>query len=220
MNILINIKILSKIVHFDTEDFFNSYFLKIISDHPQHNFFLIGDNGAIKISTFSNLYILTPAPKSILLKKFWVSYKLPSLLKRNKIDVIIHLDNSCFQKTTIPQLVLMPDLSLFPPTYLSKKNMLGWLNKAATVITFSQTNKNNICKSFKISEDKITVIYTGPSNNFTALEISESESIKEIYTEGKEYFLFSGEINTSSNLINLLKAFSFFKKGRKVICNL
>ena len=215
MNIIINIKILSKFVHFDTTDFFNNYFLKIINDYPEHVFFLIGDNELINIPSFINLTILPPAPKSIILKKFWYSYKLPSLFKKNKIDVIINLNSSCFQKTIIPQLVLMPDLSLFPSTKLSKKNTLNSLDKASTIVTFSQTNKNNICKNFKIKKDKITVIYTGPSHKFMPLEIQETESIKEIYTEGKEYFLFSGEINTGNNLINLLKAFSFFKKRQK-----
>ena len=215
MNILINVKILSKIVPFNTADFYNDYFFNIINNHPEHEFFLIRDNELINHLSFINLNILPPAPKSILLKKIWVNYKLPSLLKKNKIDVIIHLDTICFLKTVIPQLVLVPDLSLFPPTYLSKKNTLVFLNKATTIITFSQTNKNNICKNFKIKEDKITVIYTGPSNKFVALEFQETESIKEKYTEGKEYFLFSGEINTNNNLINLLKAFSFFKKRQK-----
>ena len=215
MNILINIKILSKFDLFDKAEFFNSFFLRIIRDHPEHDFFLIGDDVLTNISAYNNLTILSSAPNSVLINKFWVRYKLPSLLKKNKIEVIIHLDSSCFSKTVIPQLVLVPDLSLFPPTYLSKKNTLVWLDKATTIVTFSQTNKNSICKSLKIAEDKIAVIYTGPSNKFIALDIQETESIKEKYTEGKEYFLFSGEINANSNLINLLKAFSFFKKRQK-----
>ena len=215
MNILINIKILSKINYFDTADFFNDYFLKIINDHPEHDFFLIGGNELTNISSFTNLNILPTVPKLILLKKIWHSYKLPSLFKKNKIDVIVNLDSSCFKKTVIPQVVLMPDVSLFPPTNSSKKNLIISLDKATTIVTFSQTNKNNICKNFKIQEDKITVIYTGPSKKFIALEIQETESVKEIYSEGKEYFLFSGEINTNNNLINLLKAFSFFKKRQK-----
>ena len=215
MNILINVKILPKIVDYNTADFFNNYFLNIINDHPEHDFFLIGNNELSNISSFSNLNILPPAPKSILLKKIWYSYKLPSLLKKHRIDVIIHFDNNCFKKTIIPQLVLVPDLCLFPPTYLLKKNTFVSLDNATAIITFSQTNKINICKNFKVKKDKITVIYTGPFNKFIALEFQETESIKEKYTEGKEYFLFSGEINTNNNLINLLKAFSFFKKRQK-----
>ena len=215
MNILINVKILPKIVHYNTAEFFNDFFLDVVSDHPEHDFFLIGNNELTNTLFFSNLTILPSAPESILLKKIWFSYKLPSLLKKHKIDIIIHLDNSCFQKTIIPQLVLVPDLSLFPLTYLSKKNTFVSLDKATAIVTFSQTNKNNICKNFKIKEDKITVIYTGPSNKFIALEFQETESTKEIYSEGKEFFLFSGDINANNNLINLLKAFSFFKKRQK-----
>ena len=215
MNILINVKILPKIVSFDTTDFYNDYFLNIIDNHPEHGFFLFENNKLINQLSLKNFKILPSAPKSILFKKIWFSYKFPSLLKTNKIDVIVNLDSSCFPKTVIPQLALVPDLSLFPATFLSKKNTRISFDKATTIVTFSQTNKNNICKNFKIKEDKITVINTGPSNKFVALEIQETETIKEKYTEGREYFLFSGEINTNNNLINLLKAFSFFKKRQK-----
>ncbi len=43
----------------------------------------------------------------------------------------------------------------------------------------------------------------------------EREQIKEKYTSGNEYFLYTGEITPRSNLINLLKAFSAFKKRQK-----
>ena len=47
------------------------------------------------------------------------------------------------------------------------------------------------------------------------MDWEEKELIKEKYADGKAYFLFSGDINQRSNLINLLKAFSFFKKRQK-----
>ena len=57
--------------------------------------------------------------------------------------------------------------------------------------------------------------YKAAGNLFRPVNEPEKKSIKEKYSEGKEYFLFTGAINLSGNLINLLKAFSFFKKRQK-----
>jgi len=45
-------------------------------------------------------------------------------------------------------------------------------------------------------------------------EVSKKE-IKSKYTGGRDYFLYSGAVHHSSNLINLLKAFSVFKKRQQ-----
>jgi glycosyltransferase involved in cell wall biosynthesis len=44
------------------------------------------------------------------------------------------------------------------------------------------------------------------------MESEEKEQVKAIYTEGKEYFLFTGNIYPEDQLLVLLKAFSQFKK--------
>ena len=62
---------------------------------------------------------------------------------------------------------------------------------------------------------KLHVINPGIDEIFKPLDWEEKEIIREKYAEGKAYFLFSGDINRRSNLINLLKAFSFFKKRQK-----
>jgi glycosyltransferase involved in cell wall biosynthesis len=50
---------------------------------------------------------------------------------------------------------------------------------------------------------------------FIPADWRQKEKIKDQYSTGKEYFLYSGTIDTQHNLINLLKAFSFFKKRQK-----
>ena len=220
MNILINLKILAESIEFDAVGFFDSYIIKIIKDHPEHNFFIIGDTDFSNIS-FKNCTLLISKPKSVLSKKIWYNYKLPSLFKKFKIDVFVNFDNICSLKAKLPQILLVPDILSF--LSFPKKKSIPFLEKATFIISFSQTHKNDICKKFNVAENKITVIYTGPSEDFIATEAEESENIKEKYAEGKEYFLFNGQINSGNNLINLLKAFSFFKKRQKsnmqlVIC--
>ena len=82
-------------------------------------------------------------------------------------------------------------------------------------MTGSQFSKNNIIDQFKIDEQKIDVIYNGVSELFVPIDWEEKEKIKVRYADGNEYFIFSGDDSLQENLLNLLKAFSQFKKWQK-----
>ena len=64
-------------------------------------------------------------------------------------------------------------------------------------------------------KDKIEVVYNAADPSFRPLGWSEKEAWKDQFTEGREYFLYVGSIHPRKNLINLLKAFSGFKKRQK-----
>ena len=146
--------------------------------------------------------------------KIWYGYKLPAILKKYKAAIFINMDPICSLKTQVPQCVLLPDLAF--PDYASffKKNISAFLEKATSIITFSQWAKNEICKQYSsLAAEKITVIHNGVNENI--LQKNKIENTKEKFAEGKEYFLFAGDIATQQYLVNLLKAFSFFKKRQK-----
>ena len=60
--------------------------------------------------------------------------------------------------------------------------------------------------------DKIHIVYNATNPVFKPLSYEEKEKIKQQYTDGCEYFIFTGTIHPRKNLINLLRAFSVFKK--------
>lgn len=216
MNIVINTKTVSKHYCFDQQFFFVDCIVKIINDHPEHSFFLIADIDAFKFLSSKNAVILDSAPtsKNIILWKIWYGYKLPLLLKKYKAAIFINMDCICSLKTQVPQCLVLPDLAFPDHNTFFKKNIAVFLKKATSVITFSQLVKTGICKKYaEAAAEKVTVIYNGVNN--TILQKDGIENIKEKYTEGKEYFLFVGDITTQQYLVNLLKAFSFFKKRQK-----
>ncbi len=47
------------------------------------------------------------------------------------------------------------------------------------------------------------------------VDTEEREHMKAKYADGNEYFIYTGEIGSDKNLLNLLKAFSAFKKRQK-----
>jgi glycosyltransferase involved in cell wall biosynthesis len=53
------------------------------------------------------------------------------------------------------------------------------------------------------------------NENHQRVTQQERESVKEKYAEGNEYFIHTGKIHPGANLINVLKAFSAFKKRQK-----
>ena len=59
---------------------------------------------------------------------------------------------------------------------------------------------------------KIDVVFSAAKEIFHPLNDEEKTATKNKYTEGKEYFVYAGAIHPRKNLINLLKAFSVFKK--------
>ena len=56
------------------------------------------------------------------------------------------------------------------------------------------------------------MILSAPLVNSKPFSEKEIQAIKDEYTEGKEYFVFTGTIHPQNNLVGLLKAFSIFKK--------
>jgi glycosyltransferase involved in cell wall biosynthesis len=106
---------------------------------------------------------------------------------------------------------------------LLRKNMLSFykrytkafLQKASTVVTFSDKNKKEISSRYATDENKIEVITPVAREIYRPATQAEKNEVKAKYTEGKEYFINTAEITSASNLVNLLKAFSVFKKRQQ-----
>ena len=212
-------------VNFLDSDFIFECFSKLAQQYPQHQFIYIFD------ATFDEKYIRSkniipivagPQTKSTLLLKYWLNYKIPAILKKYKVDVFV-CTGYCSSRTKVPQCIIINDLSfLHHPQFFTsswlrfyKSNTAKFLSKAKAVITTSQFLKQEIAGIYKIETNKINVAYQCAGQYFKPINWQQKENTKEKYTQGKEYFLYSGANHPSSNLIVLLKAFSFFKKCQK-----
>lgn len=96
-----------------------------------------------------------------------------------------------------------------------RKNMPAFLNKAKVISTPTDFLSNEIMRHYSIDKEKIFTFQMIVDDLYQPVGWKEKEAIREKYADGKEYFLFSGEIHPGHNLMNLLKAFSFFKKRQK-----
>ncbi len=225
MIIAVNTGLLLKNHEEGYRNFIYECFSRITRQQTQHTFIFILDSPFDPSLISENIISVIIGSKARYLLRWWVWYhiKVSLILKKYKADVLISADGFCSSFTKVPQCLVMHDPAFLYYPHFFKKNSLFFnkkitaacLKKAKIICTRSEFSKKNISETYKIDERKIQVVYTGVSELFTQLQFEEREKIKDQYADGNEYFLFTGTIHTKKNLIDLLKAFSIFKKRQK-----
>ena len=208
------------------ENFLFTCLNQLSKSYPQHQFIYIFDKAFDEKMVFTKNVqpvIAGPQTSNSLRLKYWLNFKLPKVLRQHKADVFLSLEGICSIRTRKPQCMAISDLGFLEPSKAMKKWLAGFykkftllfLEKAKAVVTISDYTQNTIISQYKINTEKVDLIHFGVDKIFKPIDWEEKESIKEKYADGKAYFLFSGNIDERSNYINLLKAFSFFKKRLK-----
>ena len=195
--------------------------------HPEHQFIVLSDKDALttnhQYSENVSIRLLKQPSPGVVFWKIWYDYQLPALLKKIKADLLIATAGMASLRTKIPQVMLVNDLSFLQfPAFYSKKYLRfvqarfpACLEKSRSVLVFSELAKLTLNEQYRVDEKKIKVLPAGSSSNLMLSNQSQTEQIKEKYSAGTEYFLYRGAIHLRSNLVNLLKAFSIFKKKQK-----
>jgi len=206
--------------------FLNETLSRITKNHPEHEFIFIFDNPFHEKFLFApniKAVVVGPQARHPLLWKLWYDIKLPAILKKYKADVFVSCDGFCSLTTRVPQCLAVHDLAfLHFPSFIKRSHLLFYkhytpkfLNKARMIITVSEFSKQDIISQYKIEADKINVVYSAAKDIFQPIENEVKQKIKDKYTKGKEYFIYAGAIHPRKNLMNLLKAFSAFKKRQQ-----
>ena len=209
----------------------DGYFMKevlkrIIKIYPDHEFIIIAGHADAKRFLFGKnvTVVITPKPTRYpLLWKLWYDMKIPALLRKYKADVFIAGDGICSLITKTPQCLIVNDLSfLYFPSFIKRSDLFflkrytkRFLQRANSIVTGSEFVKKDILSRYAIKEEKITVVPNAVKGIFYPLNENEKEKVKRKYTGGKNYFVYAGAIHPRKNLINLLKAFSVFKKRQQ-----
>ncbi len=194
--------------------------------YPQHTFIFIFDR------SYPGMHLLTgncipvvagPGVNSQLMQYFWYNYKLPALLRRYKADIFLGVNGCCSMSTKIPQCLLLREGVFNGDSHLPgkknarfvKKQLPLFLDRAARIIATSNLCREQVIDILPAAAAKTTVVYPAAGNGFEPVDQAKSELVKAEYTNGREYFLHGGTISSRNQLINLLKAFSMFKKRQK-----
>lgn len=223
MTIAINF---NQFIQSGNHNYWYDYFLNIAAGTPAHQFiFILPVSYKTPPVLSQNIVQLTASPKnsSSLRWKLWLDYLLPRILKKHNANLLINAGGVCSLRSKTPQYLIVSDLSFLTfPSFFSKshlrylnKNMPSFLNKATRILTPSDFITKAIIQQYSVDAEKIHALFPAADKAYQPAGWAEKEAVKEYFTEGKEYFLFNGGIHPGSNLVNLLKAFSFFKKRQK-----
>jgi glycosyltransferase involved in cell wall biosynthesis len=201
-------------------------FSRLAAQYPQHQFIYIFDrpfDPAFITAPNITPVVTGPPARHPLLWKYWYGYRLPAAAKKAGAEVLVCPDGFCSLHTKIPQVTVVHDLAfLDQPKAIAashlrfyKRHTPRFIKKSHSVVTVSQYSKEDIIKNYGTSEAKITIVPNAARAIFQPVSWQQREAIKAQYSAGHEYFVYVGSIHPRKNLVNLLKAFSIFKKWQR-----
>ncbi|MBV9987570.1 MAG: glycosyltransferase family 4 protein [Chitinophagaceae bacterium] len=196
---------------------------RLVQQHPEHEFIFIFDRPYDPEFVFADnvIPVVTgPAARHALAFKYWYDVKAPLALRKYKPDVWLQPYGFCSLSTSIPQILIVHDLAFkHHPDFIAWHHRSYYqaytgrfLKKAAHIITVSEFSKQDIISRYATASEKISVAPGAARAEFVPVSWQEKQSIKDQFSSGTEYFLCTGGIHPRKNLMNLLKAFSLFKK--------
>ena len=204
--------------------FITETFSRIIPAQPQHTFIIISEKKDNLFSSLKNVKSeIISSKKNLIQWYWWFNFTIPALLKKHRADLFFSYASISFSSVKALQYLLVSDLSFLdqpasiPPGDHSfyKKFLLKSMRKADKILTVSGFCRAAILNYAAINSDTIEIVYTGIPENISVPGYAEKELIKTNYAGNHEYFLYSGLIDERENLLNLLRAFSIFKKRQK-----
>ena len=195
---------------------------RITQNHPEHEFIFIFDRPFDPDFIFAENVtpvVIGPPARHPLLFWIWFDFSIPKILKKYKADLFLSPDGYLSLRTKVPQLAVIHDIN-----FVHRPDDLPWLIEkyynfffprfariAKRIATVSFYSKEDIARSFKISYDKIDVVYDGINQIFKPLSENEKIAVRKKFTGGAEYFLFVGALHPRKNVSGLLNAFDSFK---------
>ena len=205
--------------------FVQEVFSRLATQHPEHQFLLIFDRPYDESFVFASnckAIVVGPAARHPGSFFYWYNIAAPAALRKFKPDVWVNPYGFC-STTSIPQLLMVHDLAyLHYPKFIAwhqywyyKLFTPGFIKKAKQVLTVSNFSQADLEKNFPNAANKISTVYPAARSGFQPLSWEEKNQVKDSFSDGREYFLFVGGIHPRKNLLNLLKAFSLFKKWQK-----
>ena len=226
MKIVVNTGVL---LHDNSEyyrNFLNEVLEIIINRNREHEFIILTEDADIKKFLFSSnvtKVIRRNTLRNSLLVKIWYDIKLPYILKKYKADLFVSFDEFCSLTTRRPQCVLLNDLSLLsysspgsrPHLFFYKHFLHRMIQRADVLVCWSDFKKKDLMLRYSAKEKKFCVVYPAAQEIFQPLNEAAKEEVRKNYCDEKSYFIYAGTIQQRNDLLNLLKAFSVFKKRQQ-----
>jgi glycosyltransferase involved in cell wall biosynthesis len=203
--------------------FTNEIFSRITKSHPEHEFIFLFDRPFSEKFIFSSNIkpvVIYPPSRHPFLWYLWFEISVPYALKKYNADLFISPDAYTSISTKVPSICVIHDINFehYPED-------MSWLyrnyyrfftprfvNKANHIITVSEYSKNDICETYSLTPEKVSVVYNGSNPIYKPISQEEKLLVKKKYTNGCDYFIYIGALLPRKNLARLLQAFDKFKE--------
>ncbi|MBQ1654663.1 MAG: glycosyltransferase family 4 protein [Bacteroidales bacterium] len=196
---------------------------RITSQHPEHEFYFIFDREYDKDFIFApnvKPIVLAPPTRHPFLWILWFEYRIPKLLKKIGADIFLSTDGYISLRTNIPQVDVIHDINFvhnpkqlpWLTSWYYNKYFVKFAKKATHIGTVSEFSKNDICTTYGIDSEKVTVCYNGSNEQYKPISEGEKKVIRDKYSKGKKYFVFVGALSPRKNVDGLLRSFEIFKE--------
>jgi len=161
--------------------------------------------------------VVFKSPRGHIFNPIWTNISLPLALKRNRIDVLHSPHTALPFIKMCPSVLTVHDLSfevcpwdfrIKSRLFLRATSRLVCLS-ADKIIVPSTRIKKDLTRIYKISEDKIEVIYEAADEIFRPINREKaSEEVERKYKIKDDFILHVGLLRPRRNILTLLKAFN------------
>ncbi len=223
MRIAVNTRLLQKNKLEGIGRFSNETLKRIVLNHPDVDFVFCFDREFDSEFVFAKNVkpiIISPQARHPFLYYIWFQWRLPAILKKEKVDLFLSPDGFLPLNTKIKTVAIIHDIAFehFPKgvDWLTQKYYTYFFpkfaKKANRIATVSNFTKNDLIKTYGSGAEKIDIVFNGVSEVFKPLKEEEKAKIIKEESNGIPYFICLGSIHPRKNIITLLKSFEKFKK--------
>lgn len=196
---------------------------RIVKAHPDDEFYFLFDRNPDPRFIFAENVkpvVLFPQARHPLLYIVYFEIAVRRALRKIKPDVFLSTDAYLCLCSKTPQIAVFHDINFehFPQDFPKfalwhyKKFFPKFAHKANKIITVSEFSKQDIIDNYKVSPDKIKVVYNGANEGFKPLSDAEKLNVRKQYADGCQYFMFVGSLHPRKNLARLFSAYDLFKE--------
>ncbi len=159
--------------------------------------------------------LVATKPINLLQLILFNTFGLKSIVKKCKVDVLLHVHSFCSPTINISQIITIKNCDI--ASSLFAKNILKKSVKKATKILVNaiDTKQAITAKYPSINPLKFEIITGAANAYFKPMDYLAKVFVKDGYADGRDYFLAVADSYSFIEFITLLKAFSIFKRWQK-----
>lgn len=193
---------------------------------PEHQFIVLvnkGYNYPIEYANNVQFHSIKLSAKTSFPINLFQQISFPAIVKKYNPNLIIQANGFCSLFTQLPQMLVINNNNL--PQFAKQFNWLQqWilrfftpfsLKKASKIITGSFNVFNELPIKYTFTQQRLQYIPGAAYTLDKPMQWEQKEQCKEQYSQGCEYFLLYVHQTTYNDIIQVLKAFSQFKKWHK-----